>query len=345
MPAKLDLYKKFAADYVTPRQPVLVRTHAAQYLAIAGRGEPGGPEFTARLGCLYNVAFTIKMARKFAGRDYAVSKLEGLWWGRRKAGSAFMLEPRERWRWELIIRTPDFIAERELLGAVAGLLERDKPAEVRDVCLRPLSEGECVQLLHVGPYADEPASVERMEAFAREQGRTVDGVHHEIYLSDPRRVAAARLRTILRLPVSLGVVCGMLMCASVATAQSSAADSVARLDSAWARSYAVHDTAVAQALFASDLVVVGGNGSLKNRDAEMRDIRPQAGLRMHYFRTRDVDVRCYAGACAVVGIAEWEFEFNGRVDATRRRYSATWIRGGPLGWQMVTLHISQALAP
>jgi len=138
--------------------------------------------------------------------------------------------------------------------------------------------------------------------------------------------------------------CALLACATVAQAQSPAMDSVARLDSAWARSYAVHDTATAQALFASDLVVVGGTGSLKNREGELRDVRPQTGLRMHYFRTQQVTVRCYTGACAVVGVAEWEFEFNGRVDATRRRYSATWVRGGPLGWQMVTLHISPALA-
>jgi hypothetical protein len=133
--------------------------------------------------------------------------------------------------------------------------------------------------------------------------------------------------------------------ATTVRAQSSAKDSVARLDSAWARSYAVHDTALAQALFANDLVVVGGNGALKNREGELRDIRPQAGLKMHYFRTQDVQIRCYTGACAVVGVAEWEFEFNGRVDATRRRYSATWIRGGPRGWQMVSLQISPALGP
>ena len=66
---------------------------------------------------------------------------------------------------------------------------------------------------------------------------------------------------------------------------------------------------------------------------------------MHYFRTNDTRIRCYAGACVIVGVAEWEFEYNGRMDATRRRYSATWVRGGPLGWQMVGLQISTALAP
>ena len=143
--------------------------------------------------------------------------------------------------------------------------------------------------------------------------------------------------------LTMAMLCAVLPCATAVQAQSAAADSVARLDSAWARSYAVHDTVRAQAIFASDLIVVGGNGSLKNRDGELRDVRPQPGLRMHYFRTTEVTVRCYTGACAVVGVAEWEFEFNGRVDATRRRYSATWVRGGPLGWQMVTLHISPAL--
>ena len=143
----------------------------------------------------------------------------------------------------------------------------------------------------------------------------------------------------------LTVTSALISCASIVRAQSPVIDSLVRLDSAWARSYAVHDTALAQAIFASDLMVVGGNGSLKSREGELRDIRPQAGLRMHYFRTKNVTVRCYTAACAVVGVAEWEFEFNGKVDATRRRYSAAWVRGGPLGWQMVTLHISAALTP
>lgn len=128
-----------------------------------------------------------------------------------------------------------------------------------------------------------------------------------------------------------------------AAAQSPTADSVARLDQAWARSYAVHDTAVAQQLFAHDLVVVGGNGMLKDREGELRDVRPQAGLTMHYFRTGDVQLRCYSSSCVAVGVAEWEFEYNARVDATRRRYTAVWVRGGPLGWQMVSLQISPAL--
>jgi hypothetical protein len=122
---KLDLYKTFAADYATPRAPALVEPHPAQYLAIEGRGEPGGPVFTTRLGLLYNIAFTIKMAKKFGGTDYAVCKLEGLWWGRENTGTGFFDEPRSEW-----CSTPDpdaglypIVGSRCGVGAVAGTRE------------------------------------------------------------------------------------------------------------------------------------------------------------------------------------------------------------------------------
>jgi hypothetical protein len=197
--SKLDLYKKFAADYIATREPKLVEIGPAQYLATAGRGAPGGQEFQARIGALYNVAFTVKMARKFAGRDYAVSKLEGLWWGSRNG--AFLHEPPATWNWKLLIRTPDFISRDEVNDAKARLRRKGKPAEVDDVGLELLDEGSAVQALHVGPYEREPETLARMEALADSEGLSVHGRHHEIYLSDPRRVPPARLRTILRLPV------------------------------------------------------------------------------------------------------------------------------------------------
>jgi len=198
---KLDLYKTFAADYATPRTPALVEPHAAQYLAVEGQGEPGGPTFTSRLGLLYNVAFTIKMAKKFAGIDYAVCKLEGLWWGRAKEGTSFLDEPRSRWQWQLLIRTPDFIKASDRGAALTQLEKRGKDPGVADVELIRLDEGRSVQLLHVGPYDTEPESLERMQDFAKTLGLRPHRLHHEIYLSDPRRVPAARLKTILRMPV------------------------------------------------------------------------------------------------------------------------------------------------
>jgi hypothetical protein len=199
-PKKFDIYKEFAADFVTPKLPVFVDIGRAQYLAIAGRGEPGGKNFQAAIGALYNVAFTVKMARKFAGRDYTVSKLEGLWWADDR-NQSFMEVPPSAWNWKLMIRVPDFINHKEVAGAIGKLLAKSKPKEVAGVKLEELREGKCIQVLHLGPYDKERPTISRMESHAEANGSKFHGLHHEIYLSDPRRVAPAKLRTILRHPV------------------------------------------------------------------------------------------------------------------------------------------------
>ncbi|HEY7473955.1 MAG TPA: GyrI-like domain-containing protein [Vicinamibacterales bacterium] len=196
--AKIDLYKQHEDEYATPKTPVLVTIKPAVYLAISGQGAPGGERFTAAVGALYNVAFTIKMARKFGGRqDYAVSKLEGLWF----LDPAEPPEARDEWRWKLLIRTPSFVSTRERDAAVQALLAKGKPPEVRGVSLEKIDEGRCVQMLHVGSYDREAESIALMRGHAKAHGFALDGPHHEIYLSDPRRVPAARLRTILREPL------------------------------------------------------------------------------------------------------------------------------------------------
>jgi hypothetical protein len=199
---KLDLHKKHKAEYVAPRSPALVTAASAKYLAIAGRGDPAGPAFQAAVGALYGVAFTIKMAKKRARRDYAVAKLEGLWWGGQR-GKLLIDSPPSTWRWKLLIRVPAFVTSRDLYQARAALAERGRVGQTRQVKLEALYEGRAVQVLHVGPYDREHASIRRMEEFARSRKLRFHGRHHEIYLSDPRRVPAARLRTILRHPVRL----------------------------------------------------------------------------------------------------------------------------------------------
>jgi hypothetical protein len=116
---KLDLYEQHKDEYATPREPVLITVKPARYLSIQGRGEPGGAAFQAATTALYNVAFTVKMARKAAGRDYAVCKLEGLWWGKHKDGH-FEREPRSSWNWQLLIRVPDWIQSREVAERAEG---------------------------------------------------------------------------------------------------------------------------------------------------------------------------------------------------------------------------------
>jgi hypothetical protein len=201
-PPKLELYKLHKADYVAPKKPVLVRLKPATYLAISGQGAPGGDEFSDCIGALYGMAFTVKMTRKFAGlQDYSVCKLEAQWWA---DGSDlnFAKAPKEQWHWKLLIRTPEFIKSKDLDQAAAALVKRGKGANVHRVQLEILDESDCVQMLHVGPYEKEHETIGLMQAFAEKQQLRFHGRHHEIYLSDPRRVPPERLKTILRHPVN-----------------------------------------------------------------------------------------------------------------------------------------------
>lgn len=110
-------------------------------------------------------------------------------------------------------------------------------------------------------------------------------------------------------------------------------------DSLWARNYALHDTASALHLMADDFFMTTSSGTVKDRAAELGDIRAQPGLRMDYFRTEDVRARDYGDTGVVTGLASWSFEMNGRTSTVRRRYTATYKRGGPLGWELVALHM------
>jgi hypothetical protein len=195
---KIDLYRRYKSEYVAPKNPALVRVGPARYLSVSGRGDPNGPGFGAAVGALYGVAFTIKMAKKAAKKDYVVAKLEGLWWGE-KQGKLLIDAPRSAWRWKVLIRVPTFVTASDVARAKRELVRRGKSGGT--VRLESLREGRVVQLLHVGPYDREHESLGRMEEFTRAHGVRLAGRHHEIYLSDPRRVAPARLRTILRRPV------------------------------------------------------------------------------------------------------------------------------------------------
>ncbi len=199
-PGKLNLYVKCKADYVASKTPVLITIKPAQYLALEGQGAPGGQAYRDALETLYGMAFQIKMNSKFDGLDYSLCKIEALWWGRGGA-AGFASEPREAWRWQLLMRTPDFIGEKHRAQAIEAQLARGKPLQTADVALITLDEGRCVQMLHVGTYDQEAGTLAAMREFAAGQGLQPSGRHHEVYLSDPRRVPPERLRTLLRQPV------------------------------------------------------------------------------------------------------------------------------------------------
>jgi hypothetical protein len=197
---KVDLFKLHKDEYAATRKPRLVDVKKAVYLSVEGQGAPGGPVFTAKIQALYSIAYTVKMTRKFGGKqDYGVGKLECVWLMEGK--ESFDKLPPDQWRWKLLIRTPEFVKPAEIAKAAAVLLEKGKLPEVKEVKLEPLAEGLCVQMLHVGPYDKEPETVRVMQAFAESKGLALHGRHHEIYISDPRRIPPERLKTILRHPL------------------------------------------------------------------------------------------------------------------------------------------------
>lgn len=196
---KTDPYELHKNEYVTPKKPVLLDVQPAYYLSIAGTGLPRGEEFQSKAGALYGTAFTLKFASKFEGRDYSVCKLEGIYWTD-EGGPGFATIPMDQWHWDLIIRTPEFVTELQLSTARQKMLAKDTP-DAADVKFQNIHEGKCVQMLHVGPYADEKQTIEQMCGLAKSEGYEFTDRHHEIYLSDPRRVAPEKLKTILRMPV------------------------------------------------------------------------------------------------------------------------------------------------
>ena len=128
-------------------------------------------------------------------------------------------------------------------------------------------------------------------------------------------------------------------------AQSPPVDQIRALDSLWARSYFTHDTVAAKSVLSPDIFITATNGSFKNRETELNDVREYPGTTVNYFRSTDVTVRPYQGTAVVTGQLEWETSTGGRASAVRRRYTAVYAPGGPRGWHMVVLHIGAAPTP
>jgi hypothetical protein len=199
---KLDLAKEYRSYYRAGKKPEVVEFGPAWYLAITGQGAPAGQVFTSRVEALYPLAYGVKKVCKGQGNDFGVPKLEGLWWV--EDDRPALEVPREQWCWKLLIRMPDFVTE-EMVAAVRPEVARKKKNElIEEIAFEEMAEGKCVQIMHVGPYADEPQTIDRLMAFVEANGLVVSGLHHEIYLSDPRRTAPEKMRTLIRYPVGGG---------------------------------------------------------------------------------------------------------------------------------------------
>ena len=203
-----DFKKEYKEFYLPPVTPTLVDVPPANYIAVRGMGNPNdeGSEYKDSIGLLYGIAFTIKMSKK-GGRqiegyfDYVVPPLEGLWWSE---NGEVNYAHKEAFHFISMIRLPEFVTRADFDWAVAEAT-RKKKTDFSKVEFFHYEEGRCVQCMHIGPFNSEPITIGKMKAFAEQQGLSIaiDDVrrHHEIYLSDPRKTAADKLKTVIRYPV------------------------------------------------------------------------------------------------------------------------------------------------
>lgn len=205
-----DYKKEYKALYLPKEMPSIVEVPSMQYAAVRGHGDPNEPdgEYGKAVAVLYGISYTIKMSYKGSRKidgffEYVVPPLEGFWW---MEGGAPGVDYRNKsgFNWISIIRVPEFVTE-EVFAWAKEEAQRKKGIDTSLAELITVSEGLCVQCLHIGSYNEEPATVAKMDHYRMEQGYENDisdrRRHHEIYLSDPRKVSPERMKTVIRHPV------------------------------------------------------------------------------------------------------------------------------------------------
>lgn len=204
-----DYKKEYKEFYMPKAKPEIVTVPKMNYLAVRGSGDPNveGGEYKASIGLLYAIAFTIKMSKmgshKIEGYfDYVVPPLEGFWWQDGEEGIDYA--HKEKFQWISVIRLPDFVTEDDFKWAISEATVKKKQ-DFSKVEFLTIEEGLCVQCMHIGAYDDEPATIALMHEYMEQQGYMLDITdlrkHHEIYLSDARRVAPEKLKTVIRHPI------------------------------------------------------------------------------------------------------------------------------------------------
>lgn len=204
-----DYKKEYKEFYLPPKVPGIAEIPTMNYVAVRGKGNPNDPdrEYKRAMSLLYGISFTIKMSYKGSHRiegyfPYVVPPLEGLWWQDGISGIDYA--HKDSFQWISMIRLPEFVTKEEFDWAVREA-ETKKQTDFSRAEFFTYNEGLCVQCMHIGSYDDEPATLRKMEAFLSENGYQPDfsgeRLHHEIYLSDPRRTAPERLKTVIRQPI------------------------------------------------------------------------------------------------------------------------------------------------
>lgn len=207
---KLDYKKEYKDLYLPKTAPMVIDVPKMTFIMVNGKGNPNDPdgEYQKAVELLYAITYTIKMS-KMGNHvpdgyfEYVVPPLEGLWW--MDEPSNFNFTEKDKYCWISMIRQPDFVTEEVFAWASREALNKKPHLQVDAARLEVYQEGLCVQCMHIGPYDDEVHTVEKIEAYIKEQGLENDMSehrhHHEIYLSDPRKIDASKMKTVLRHPV------------------------------------------------------------------------------------------------------------------------------------------------
>ena len=204
-----DFKKEYKEFYMPKGKPEIVTVPKANYIAVRGKGDPNdeGGAYQQAVGILYAVAYTLKMSYKTDYRiegffDYVVPPLEGFWWQDGVGGIDY--SDKSTFNWISVIRLPDFVTQKDFDWAT-GEAEKKKHLDCSKAEFLTIDEGLCVQIMYIGPFDDEPATVSMMNAYLLENGYENDfsgsRLHHEIYLSDARKVAPEKWKTVIRHPI------------------------------------------------------------------------------------------------------------------------------------------------
>jgi hypothetical protein len=216
MPDKLDYKKEYKNLYQPKTVPMIIDVPKMKFLMIDGKGNPNDEsgEYAKAIELLYGLSYTIKMSSKGGNPppdflEYVVPPLEGLWWT--EVGRPFDTSQKEKLIWTAMIRQPEFITNEVFKWAVAELNKRKPQLDTSKARLMEFTEGLCVQMMHMGPYDTEAVTVKAIDDFAASSGylnaiseASPEGIirrHHEIYLSDPRKIAPEKMKTVIRHPI------------------------------------------------------------------------------------------------------------------------------------------------
>lgn len=205
-----DFKKEFKEYYMPPKKPTIVTVPEMNYIAVRGKGNPNDEngEYKQTIGMLYSIAFTLKMSYKTDYKidgyfQYVVPPLEGLWWQEGINGVDY--SDKDSFNFISMIRLPDFVKKSDFDWAVESV-QKKKGTDLSAAEFFTYNEGLCVQCMHIGPYDNEPETIKNMNVFGKENGYRLDfesgRLHHEIYLSDPRKCDISRLRTVIREPIA-----------------------------------------------------------------------------------------------------------------------------------------------